>query len=103
MGGADRGGTQLRRRRQVVDRPQGARGDSRRCGAITVSWKGGGAMVTDGPFLEAKETVGGFGILDADTREEGVRSRNSRRNAVGGCGVQKLRSAADLAEQSSLG
>ena len=40
--------------------------------AVTVSWKGGAAMVTDGPFLEAKETVGGFGILDVDTMEGAV-------------------------------
>ncbi len=28
--------------------------------ATTVSWDGERAMLTDGPFLEAKETVGGF-------------------------------------------
>ena len=32
--------------------------------ATTVRWNGGHALVTDGPFIEAKETVGGYGILD---------------------------------------
>ncbi len=32
--------------------------------ATTVRWKGGQPVVTDGPFVEAKETIGGYGILD---------------------------------------
>ena len=32
--------------------------------ATTVSWEGGRPILTDGPFLEAKETIGGFCILD---------------------------------------
>jgi hypothetical protein len=40
--------------------------------AITVSWRGQDPIVTDGPYLEAKETVGGFGILDVDSAEEAL-------------------------------
>jgi hypothetical protein len=32
--------------------------------ATTVSWEGGRPVLTDGPYLEAKETVGGFGIVE---------------------------------------
>jgi hypothetical protein len=32
--------------------------------ATTVSWDGGRPILTDGPFLEAKETVAGFGIVE---------------------------------------
>jgi hypothetical protein len=29
----------------------------------------GGVVVTDGPFVEAKETIGGFGLLDVPDEE----------------------------------
>jgi hypothetical protein len=32
--------------------------------ATTVSWNGDRPVLTDGPFLEAKETIGGFAVLD---------------------------------------
>jgi hypothetical protein len=32
--------------------------------ATTVSWASDRPIVTDGPFMEAKETIGGFGIID---------------------------------------
>lgn len=32
--------------------------------ATTVSWQDGRALVTDGPFMEAKESIGGFGTVD---------------------------------------
>jgi len=32
--------------------------------ATTVSWEGERAILTDGPFMEAKETIGGFAVLD---------------------------------------
>jgi hypothetical protein len=32
--------------------------------ATTVSWPAGSPVVTDGPFMESKETIGGYGILD---------------------------------------
>jgi len=31
-----------------------------------------GTTVTDGPFIEAKEVVGGYSVLEADTIEEAV-------------------------------
>ena len=32
--------------------------------ATTVSWEGGRSMLTDGPYVEAKETIGGFGVVE---------------------------------------
>lgn len=32
--------------------------------AVTLSWEGGRPILTDGPYLEAKETIGGFGIVE---------------------------------------
>jgi hypothetical protein len=37
-----------------------------------VSRRKGQVTVTDGPFSEAKEVVGGFAILEADSREHAV-------------------------------
>ncbi len=37
-----------------------------------VRLSGGELAVTDGPFTEAKEIIGGWAILEADTREEAV-------------------------------
>ena len=34
---------------------------------------GGNLNVIDGPFSEAKEVIGGFGILKADSKEEAIR------------------------------
>jgi hypothetical protein len=37
-----------------------------------VRLKGGKITVTDGPFTESKEIVGGYAIIDAKTREEAM-------------------------------
>jgi len=37
-----------------------------------VTYKGGKTMVTDGPFVEAKEVVGGFWLIDVRSKEEAV-------------------------------
>jgi hypothetical protein len=51
--------------------------------AITVSWCGQEPIVSDGPYLEAKETVGGFGILDVDSAEEALEVVSSWPTKVG--------------------
>ncbi|MBQ5964194.1 YciI family protein [Massilia sp. ZL223] len=40
--------------------------------AVRVSTGGGRARIVDGPFAEAKEMVGGFFLVNVDTREEAV-------------------------------
>ncbi|HLX71860.1 MAG TPA: YciI family protein [Verrucomicrobiae bacterium] len=37
-----------------------------------VSFKGGKAAVTDGPFIESKEVVGGFWMIQVKSKEEAV-------------------------------
>jgi hypothetical protein len=37
-----------------------------------VSFEGGNAVVTDGPFPEAKEVVGGYWIIDVKSKEEAI-------------------------------
>lgn len=37
-----------------------------------VSFKGGKPTVTDGPFAEAKEVIGGYWIIDVKSREEAI-------------------------------
>ncbi|KAA0921774.1 MULTISPECIES: YciI family protein [Streptomyces] len=37
-----------------------------------VRWEGGGLSVTDGPFTETKEVVGGYMMLQAKDRDEAV-------------------------------
>lgn len=40
--------------------------------AVTVSGKGGKVAVTDGPYTEAKEMIGGYWILEVSSREEAL-------------------------------
>jgi hypothetical protein len=37
-----------------------------------VAFAGGKASVTDGPFTEAKETIGGYWMIEAKSKEEAV-------------------------------
>ena len=40
--------------------------------ATTVSWLGGQPVLTDGPFIEAKETIGGFCIVEVPDLDAAV-------------------------------
>ena len=39
-----------------------------------VRYTGGKRTVTDGPFTEAKEVIGGFGLINANSLEEAIES-----------------------------
>jgi len=39
---------------------------------VRVSYQGGKPKVTDGPFAEAKETVGGFWMIQVKSKEEAI-------------------------------
>ena len=41
--------------------------------ATTLRWKGGKASLTDGPFAETKEMLGGILILEARDKDEALR------------------------------
>ncbi len=49
----------------------------------TVSWRGQVPIVTDGPYVEAKEAVGGFVLLDVDSEAEALEIASSWPNKVG--------------------
>jgi hypothetical protein len=52
----------------------------------------GKVIVTDGPFVESKEVVGGFAILQASSREEAIQLAKDFLNAVedGECELRQL-------------
>lgn len=64
----------LRWRKQLDERGLLLAGESLASldGAARVSTADGKARVIDGPFAEVKEMVGGFFLLDVDTREQAL-------------------------------
>jgi hypothetical protein len=40
--------------------------------AIAVKRRGGKVVVSDGPFAEAKEVIGGFDVIDCANRDEAI-------------------------------
>ena len=52
----------------------------------------GKVTITDGPFTEAKEVVGGFALLNAESREEAIRLTEEFLSVVGEgeCEVRQL-------------
>jgi hypothetical protein len=52
---------------------------------------GGKLTVTDGPFTEAKEVVGGFALLRANSKEEAIESVKNFLRVVGHDGECELR------------
>ncbi len=45
--------------------------------ATTVRWQGGDAVVTDGPFIETKETIGGFAVIDVPDLDAAIAAAKS--------------------------
>jgi hypothetical protein len=58
--------------------------------AISLRPHGGKPLLTDGPFTESKELVGGFFIIEAPDRDEAVR-------------IASIHPAANLGEQAGWG
>jgi hypothetical protein len=46
--------------------------DSLKSSAVRLQKHNGSSRVLDGPFTEAKELIGGFFLLDCDTREQAL-------------------------------
>ena len=42
--------------------------------AVRVRSQGGKIRITDGPFTESKEVIGGYAIIAAETREQAIRA-----------------------------
>lgn len=41
-------------------------------GAVLRKTAGGGVTVTDGPFAEAREVIGGFAVVDVESKEQAL-------------------------------
>ena len=63
---------------------------------------GGSLTVTDGPFTEAKELVGGFAILRTNSKEEAIQLAKEFLQVVGE-GECELRQVYEAGEQSCAG
>lgn len=64
--------------------------------AVSVRWKNGKVAVTDGPFVETKEQLGGLLILEADDLNHAIQLM-SQHPGVRAAGFE-IRPAADFAE-----
>jgi hypothetical protein len=40
--------------------------------ATTISWRAGKPVVTDGPFIESKETIAGYGLVSVDNLDTAI-------------------------------
>lgn len=61
-----------------------------------VSFSGGKPTVTDGPFAEAKEVVGGYWLIDVRSREEAVEW--ARRAPMGDNEIIEVRQVQELSD-----
>jgi hypothetical protein len=64
--------------------------------AVTLRWKNGEVSVTDGPYAETKEQLGGFGAFEATDLNHAIQLM-SKHPAVKS-GIIEIRPAADLNE-----
>lgn len=62
--------------------------------AVTVKVRNGKAMVTDGPFAETKEQVGGFLLIEAKDRDEAIEL--AKQVPVAGYGAIEVRPVKEL-------
>ena len=63
-----------------------------------LTFRGGDVSVTDGPFAEAKEVVGGFWIIEAKSREEALEW--ARRCPLDGGTTLEVRQIAEMSDHS---
>jgi hypothetical protein len=70
---------------------------------VRVRISNGKVTVTDGPFTEAKELVGGFAILKANSKQEAIELARSFLEAVGDgeCELRQLYEAPQQADAQS--
>jgi hypothetical protein len=64
---------------------------------------GGKLSVTDGPFAESKEVIGGFAILEASSKEEAIRLAKDFLKVAGDgeCEIRQIFTASDGAGDCS--
>lgn len=64
--------------------------------AATLRYKDGKVVVTDGPYAETKEQIGGILILEADSLDHAIRLMSKHPGV--GAGPFEIRPAADLGD-----
>src|SRR3954466_5723 len=64
--------------------------------AVTLRWENGKATVTDGPYAETKEQIGGILILEADDLNHAIQLMSKHPGVKNG--PFEIRPAADLTE-----
>ena len=66
--------------------------------AVTVYWKNGKVAVTDGPYAETKEQLGGILVLEARDLNHAIQLISQNPGVKLKCGTIEIRPAADLNE-----
>ena len=66
--------------------------------AMTVYWKNGKVAVTDGPYAETKEQLGGIQVLEARDLNHAIQLISQSPGVKLQCGTIEIRPAADIKE-----
>jgi hypothetical protein len=66
--------------------------------AVTLYWKNGKVAVTDGPYAETKEQLGGIQVLEARDLNHAIQLISQSPGLRLGCGLIEIRPAADTSE-----
>ena len=66
--------------------------------AVTVDWKNGKVAVTDGPYAETKEQLGGIQVLEARDLNHAIQLISQSPGLRLGCGLIEIRPAAEMSE-----
>jgi hypothetical protein len=64
--------------------------------AVTVSWKNGKVAVTDGPYAETKEHLGGIQVLEARDLNHAIQLISQSPGVKLNCGSIEIRPAEDI-------
>ena len=64
--------------------------------AVTLRWKNGKASVTDGPYAETKEQLGGFCVIEAKNLNHAIQLISKHPSLQ--AGIVEIRPAEDLTE-----
>jgi hypothetical protein len=66
--------------------------------AVTVGWKDGKVAVTDGPYTETKEQLGGIQVIEARDLNHAIQLVSQSPGVKLQCGRIEIRPAADITE-----
>jgi hypothetical protein len=66
--------------------------------AVTVYWKNGKVVVTDGPYAETKEQLGGIQVLEARDLNHAIQLISQSPGVKLNCGTIEIRPAEDISE-----